>query len=189
MQVECKKELRKKFKQIRKAMSENQREIADMQVFENAVATDEYKYADVILAYVSSDIEVDTYKLIEYSWQAGKKVCVPRCKPNSNEMEFYEIYSFDDLEQGAFGILEPKESCEQWDNKGKACCIVPALSYDNRGYRLGFGKGFYDKYLTGFEGKKLGICYDNCMSLKLPNDEYDISVDLVVTDKSALKIK
>ena len=54
---------------------------------------------------------------------------------------------------------------------------------------LGFGKGFYDKFLTGFNGVKLGICYENCMSEQLPDDEYDISVDLIVTDKSTLKIK
>ena len=189
MQIMCKKELRKKFRQIRMDMSQTERENTDAKVFERVVATDAYKSADVILAYVSSYIEVDTYKLIEHSWQMGKKVCVPRCKPYSNDMEFFEINSFDDLEQGAFGIYEPKGHCTGWDNRGNTCCIVPALSYDKRGFRLGFGKGFYDKFLTEFNGVKLGICYENCMSEQLPDDEYDISVDLIVTDKSTLKIK
>lgn len=184
-----KRELRKYFKQIRQEMSAEQRKNIDNQIFQNVTETAEYKRAEIILAYVSSEIEVNTYKIIEYSKQIGKKICVPKCKPNSNDMDFYEINSMNDLEPGAFGILEPKSNCNEWNKRGNACCIVPALSYDIRGYRLGFGKGFYDKFLKDFKGVKLGICYENCMSKQLPDNEYDISVDLVVTDKSTLIIK
>ena len=108
--------------------------------------------------------------------------------PDSNDMSFYEIKSFDDLEQGSFNIFEPKEYCPMIADFNDACCIVPALSYDKRGYRLGFGKGFYDKFLCKFNGEKIGICYDNCICGKLPNDEFDISVDWLVTEKLNFEI-
>lgn len=188
MQMTNKNELRKKYKQIRTEMTVSERRTADLQVFKNTVSVDAYKNAKEILAYVSSEIEVDTRLLIRHSWGMGKKVLVPRCIPDSNDMEFYEIKSFDELEKGAFGIFEPKKSCLKAGKPEKPCCIVPALSYDKRGYRLGFGKGFYDKFLSDFEGVKLGLCYERCMCRQLPNDEFDISVDIVVTDESALII-
>ena len=67
-------------------------------------------------------------------------------------------------------------------------CIVPALSYDKDGYRLGFGMGFYDRFLADYNGMKLGLCYDNCMSESFWHDGYDISVDKVFTDKDIYTI-
>ncbi|MGN0601781.1 MAG: 5-formyltetrahydrofolate cyclo-ligase [Oscillospiraceae bacterium] len=188
MLITDKKALRKHFKQVRKTMTLHQRRVCDIEIFNKVINLKEYKNSKEILLYVSSEIEVDTYMLADYSFKTGKNVLVPRCLPDSNDMEFYHINDFSDLEKGAFGIFEPKEYCTEIKNFENPICIVPALSYDERGYRLGFGKGFYDKYLAEFHGIKLGICYENCMSRQLPFDEYDVSADIVVTDKSVLNI-
>lgn len=181
--------LRRHYKDIRNNMSLHECRVSDIEIFHGVADLDEYKNSSDVLVYVSSEIEVDTYMLIDHSLKAGKTVLAPRCIPNSNDMEFFEIKSLDDLEAGAFGIYEPKSECLKKIGFDNACCIVPALSYDIRGYRLGFGKGFYDKFLSGFSGAKIGICYECCMSHRLPNDEFDINVDVVVTDKSAFRIE
>ena len=93
-----------------------------------------------------------------------------------------------DLKKGRFGIFEPDESCEKYCVFDNALCIVPALSYDKDGYRLGFGMGFYDRFLADYNGIKLGLCYDNCMSESFCHDGYDISVDKVFTDKDIYTI-
>ena len=181
--------LRRYYKDIRNNMSLHERRVGDLEIFHGVAELDEYKNSSEVLVYVSSAIEVDTYMLIDHSIKVGKIVLAPRCLPNSNDMEFFEIKSLDDLENGTFGIYEPNSECLKKISFDNACCIVPALSYNKRGYRLGFGKGFYDKFLSGFSGAKIGICYECCMSDKLPNDEFDINVDVVVTDKSAFRIE
>ena len=90
--------------------------------------------------------------------------------------------------QSARGIFEPDERCEKYCVFDNALCIVPALSYDKDGYRLGFGMGFYDRFLADYNGMKLGLCYDNCMSESFCHDGYDISVDKVFTDKDIYTI-
>lgn len=188
MLINDKNKLRQHFKDVRIAMDLHERKTSDISIFRKLIDIDDYKNADDVLVYVSSQIEVDTYMLIAYSLIDGKRVLAPRCVPNSNDMNFFVIKSFDDIESGAFGIYEPKTECEKLTEFANACCIVPALSYDKRGYRLGFGKGFYDKFLQGFNGRKIGVCYSNCISDNLPNDEFDIPVDVVVTDNSMFVI-
>ncbi len=189
MLVKDKNVLRKEYKSLRNNMSLHERRTADINIFKNAVNLEEIKQAEEILTYVSSDIEIDTYLLADYCFNAHKKLYAPKCLPNSNDMIFYRINSFSDLEKGAFGIYEPKEYCKEIDKLMRPVCIVPGLAFDKRGYRLGFGKGFYDKFLSGFKGIKIGLCYDNCITSCLPNDVHDIAVDFLVTEKTALSIK
>lgn len=188
MQITDKNTLRKSYKKIRKDMTLFQRRIYDMQIFENVIKLDAFKNSNKVLVYISSEIEVDTFAIICYALKMGKKVFAPKCVSDSNDMFFYEIKSFDDLEQGSFKIFEPKEYCQMIVDFNDTCCIVPALAYDKRGYRLGFGKGFYDKFLCKFSGEKIGICYDNCVCSKLPNDEFDVSVDWLVTENRIVNL-
>ena len=179
-----KSELRKHYKKIRMQMPLKDKCDKDIRIFENFMALDEYKKSKDVLVYVSSYIEVDTHRIINKCFQDGKRVFAPRCVPDSNDMNFYEIKSFDDLEQGAFGIYEPKQKCIRIESFEKACCIVPALAYDQSGYRLGFGKGFYDKFLSNFNGKQIGICYSSCICGCLPHEKHDVAIEIVVTDDS-----
>lgn len=144
----------------------------------------QYQRCAEVLAYVSGAIEVSTDKIISNALESGKTVFCPRCVNGTNIMHFYRINSLNDLEKGSFGILEPRESCFRvTDFPETALCIVPGLSYDMLGYRLGFGKGFYDRFLADFKGVKIGLCFENCMTDKLPSDEFDIRADFVVTEE------
>ncbi len=163
-----KKALRKHFKEIRLSMSAEERKQADVAVQQAFLDSEEYKSCTTVLAYVSSDIEVSTAEIVRKALKSKIVLC-PRCEKNGNIMYFYRINSTYDLKEGRFGIFEPDESCEKYCVFDNALCIVPALSYDKDGY-------------------KLGLCYDNCMSESFCHDGYDISVDKVFTDKDIYTI-
>ena len=144
----------------------------------------QYQNHAILLVYVSTAIEVDTFRIIRNALADGKKVAVPRCVPDTRNMEFYYIDSTDDLSPGMFGVLEPTVNPERlYHECDGGLCIVPAFSYDWSGYRLGYGKGYYDRFLSRFEGNIVGICYSDCVQRSLPHGRYDRPVELLVTEK------
>ena len=140
--------LRDRYKAIRLNYTPEQKEKLDLDITFRLMRTYQYKNADVILCYVSTPLEVDTHYFIKKALEDGKKVAVPKCRPENVSMDFYFINGFDDLEKGTFGVLEPIESkCEIFQGEN-SICIVPGLCFDHSGYRLGYGKGYYDRFLT-----------------------------------------
>ena len=144
----------------------------------------EYQQAELVLTYVSTAIEVDTRALIERALADGKRVAVPRCTPGKIDMKFYLIGSLSELEPGAFGVLEPNpEKSRELRRYDRSVCILPGLGFDLQGYRLGYGKGYYDRFLARYPGKNVGVCYNICMKTLLPHGRYDKMVDVLVTEK------
>ncbi len=127
--------------------------------------------------------EVDTLGLIERALADGKRVAVPRCIEGSHEMEFYYITGMDDLAPQTFGVLEPVPGrCELVTRYDGSICIVPALAYDRSGFRLGYGAGYYDRFLSRYPHPKIGITYAHNLCKGLWHGRYDVAVDLVVTE-------
>lgn len=184
-------DLRSNYKSLRTRMFESgEKHILDSKIAKKLFLTREYKKSSLILTYVSKDIEVDTKNIIINAIKDGKRVAVPKCIVDTHLMEFYEISSLDDLEKGTFGVLEPiVEKCKLLENFPNALCIVPGFSFDLKGYRLGYGKGYYDRFLSGFEGNTVGICYKNCMRSLLPHGYFDKPVDVLVTESYIRTIK
>ena len=176
-------ELRSKHKKLRDRMGAPKKADCDFKITERFLALPEYKADGVLLAFVSKDIEVDTSRIIAEAFADGKTVAVPRCDKESNTIGCYVIKSLDDLEKGFYGLLEPKPYCERVEDYSSALCMVPGLVFDREGYRLGFGKGYYDRFLIDFGGVTVGVCYSLCIEPKLPRGFYDRPVSLVVTDK------
>lgn len=180
-------QLRKKYKEIRKSLSAENKEIYDEKIKRKITQLWAYREEELILTYVSLDDEVDTKKLIKQALDDGKKVAVPKCVSGTRNMDFYFINSLNDLEQGAFGVLEPiVDRCEKLKDFSFGLCIVPALSFDKRGFRLGYGKGYYDRFLGKFDGKVIGICYFDCVCESLPNGKFDRNVTSIVTEKKVI---
>lgn len=178
---ELKKKLRKKAENYRKSLEKSDKLSKDETIFKKIIALKEYKEAKTLLCYVSVRNEIDTKKLIEYSLKIGKKVAVPKCFEN-RQMKFFYISSFDELETGSFGILEPKftaDLCKEFDN---SLCIIPALMVDKSFNRLGYGGGYYDRFLKGFNSVKCVVCYKDNLIDELPSDEFDVKADLLITD-------
>lgn len=178
-----KSELRQKYRSLRQTMPQEIKKQKDMAIADQVRRLWQYQRNSVLLIYVSTSIEVDTTDIICRAIAEGKRVAVPRCVPDTRNMEFYYIESLDELSPGMFGVLEPAANPERlYDEKDGGLCIVPAFSYDWRGFRLGYGKGYYDRFLSRFEGNMVGICYSDCVQRSLPHGRYDRPVELLVTE-------
>lgn len=175
--------LREKYRNIRTSMTEEEKNSYDTAIAQQVRRLWQYKKNNTLLVYVSTPIEVDTFRIINQALEDGKKVAVPRCVDGTRNMEFYYIRSTDDLVPGSFGVLEPvPEKTELMTDYTRGLCIVPAFSYDWSGFRLGYGKGYYDRFLSRFEGNIVGICYSSCVQRSLPHGRYDRPVELLVTE-------
>ncbi len=175
--------LREKYRSIRTAMSVEEKAMRDTAIADQVRRLWQYQNNDTVLVYVSTPIEVDTHNIISRAIKDGKRVAVPRCVPGTRNMEFYYIQSIDDLEPGAFGVLEPNVTKSPLlTDFSTGLCIVPAFSYDWNGFRLGYGKGYYDRFLSRFGGNIIGICYASCVQRSLPHGRYDRPVELLVTE-------
>lgn len=182
-------DLRKKYRAIRENMNPKEKKFMDERILHKLSSLSEYKRNRDILVYVSKKIEVSTYEIMCDAWKKGKRVAVPRCNTDDRSMDFYYIRSMEDLEKGAFGLYEPiKEKCEIYKTFLGGLCIVPGFCFDQNGYRLGYGHGYYDRFLQKFRGIKVGICYSNCMKFYLPKGKYDRPVDILVNDKYIKRI-
>lgn len=175
---ELKKTLRRSLMDRRRKMDENGRKIADKKIYTKLTELPEIKNAEIILTYISSPIEVDTRMLAEYLLSVGKTVAAPLCV--GKDMKFMTIKSLSDLRKSSFGVDEPVGGEEITDMKN-AVCITPALSFDENGFRLGYGGGFYDRFFAANSCLSVGICYDDFIG-EIPVGEFDRQVDILVTE-------
>ncbi len=185
--MDIKKQQREKYLELRKSFDEKKKEIADKLLFENLISSKEYIECEAILTFITMGFEVDTIQLINHALKNGKTVYAPFVTKEKRVMKFYKMDSFDDLTTNKFGILEPKEIGE-WENTEKSLCIVPALAYDNRGYRIGYGGGFYDYFLGRNKIDTIGIVYDDFIIEDVATDQYDQKVKKIVTDKRVIEL-
>ena len=180
---EYKNQLRTQYKAIRKNMTSDEKCNADTEILQSILKQYKFINCETVITYVSTPIEVDTRSLITYSIKLGKKVAVPRCVPNTREMEFYYINSLDELSPGSFGVDEPcPERSEFVIDFSKSICIVPALSYDRYGYRLGYGGGYYDRFLRENSTSHVCLIRKKFIVENLPAEEFDFQIKKYITD-------
>ena len=186
--MQIKSELRKKAREKRKQVSD--REISDERIAEKLFSLDEYKAAKTVLIYVSLDDEIKTDSIIKEALKAEKLVAVPFCFDCAGNMGFYLIKSLDELEAGSFGVLEPNiKTCERLENFSDSIIIVPGMTFDKSGFRLGYGKGYYDRFLSAYNQISIGLCYDEMLVSSLPRDEFDKNVDIIITQSEIIRCK
>lgn len=171
-------EIRKHYKQIRKNLTG--------EPTSELYKTNEYLNADVVFTFVSYGSEIDTKKLIKKAFIDGKRVAVPYMTGTPHEMVFIEIKSLDELVPNSIGILEPRfDESKVLAGSGKTVVIVPGLAFDKDFYRIGYGGGYYDKYLSENSCLcALGLCFEEQMTEYLPREATDIALDMIVTDRS-----
>ena len=183
-----KQRLREEHLAAREALSEQERSVLDNRITQKLLATSEYAEATTVLTYVSVSSEVSTRMFIECALRDGKTVAVPRCLPG-HRLEFVAIASLEQLVAASFNLLEPAKELPAVteDQKNNSICIVPALLVDAKGYRLGYGAGFYDRFLSTYPGKKICLAYQQSLSrTTLPHTAFDVAVDLVITESEVL---
>ncbi len=180
-----KKAFRTQCKSIRQNFTATQKDNYDNKIFYSVINLPLYLSCKKILLYISNAIEVDTLKIFDNAIRNGKTVLVPKCIVATRQMEFYAVNNMSDLVSGAYNILEPDTSkCRVDNNLDDTICFVPALAFDKLGYRLGFGMGYYDRFLSVFTGQKIGLCYSDCIYDELPCNQFDTKVDVLITENN-----
>ncbi len=176
--------LRAKYRALRQNTAPEVREDWDNRIAERVYLLWQYERARQVLVYVSTPIEVDTHRIIRRALADGKRVAVPRCVPDTRLMEFYYIDSIEELSAGTFGVLEPTPDPDKLvTDLSEGICLIPAFCYDHAGFRLGYGKGYYDRFLPTFGGTRIGLCYSACVRYHLPHGRFDRPAQLLVTEK------
>lgn len=184
--METKKDIRSKVLKKRRALSEEERKEKSCQIAEKIAVHQCFCGADVIFVYADYNGEVETGPIIESARKMGKQVAVP--KVHGDVMEFYKVESGDDFEPGCMGILEPKDSCPSMANLGdetKVLVIMPGAVFDLHHHRIGYGGGYYDKYLSAHPNyATMAIAYELQVLDEIPSESFDIKPDVIMTETS-----
>ena len=188
-QISVKNMERSTKKEIRAIVKKNRREATPEQIRENSneickqfLNLPEYKEAKVVFAYMDCKNEVETKMVIEQCWRDGKTVAVP--KVFGEIMKYYVITSYDDLEEGYFGIPEPKHEQLNEIVCDDGLMILPGVAFDICRHRVGYGGGFYDRYLEAHtDMKKIAFAFEFQMFESVPFEVFDRQPEKIITEK------
>lgn len=195
--INTKRALRKKHLQIRRGMSAKEIEDKSKRICEHILRSDEYLSSKTVFGYMAINEEVDLTSLLKQALCDGKKVAIPKVMDNK-QMEFRLIETLHEVKTGCFGVLEPvSETVVSFDDK--AMMIVPGLAFDTQGYRVGYGGGYYDRYIHKLTGEVssessvaletlrpriLGAFYKWQQVNDCFHDEHDIPLQTIVTENN-----
>lgn len=182
--LQRKKELRAALTGERDSIPESVRAERDASIAARFTRLVTYRYSDLLLLYSPVGSEINVLFVEEAALRDGKKVAYPRCGADRS-MRFFIVPSHEALRPGFHGIMEPPDGFPEVDMDGtsKAAVIIPALSWDMTGHRIGYGGGYYDRWLPGFSGAKVGFCYSDNLRRELPRGRFDAGCGLIVTEK------
>ena len=171
-------EIRKIYRARRMELDPDEIKRQDLELCERILASEEYKNAKTVLLYCPMKREIDVMPVFRAAIADGKRTAFPRCEAD-HKMTFYYVSSENDFELGEYGIREPTRESEAVSESeyGDSVCVVPGLVFDREGYRVGYGGGYYDRFLANYTGNTIapvrdGFLYDGA----LPRDEFDRKV-------------
>ena len=177
-----KEQLREKFLKIRYKITN--KDLKDMLLAERFINSDIFKNSKSILIYINTEYEVGTKSIVEKAWEKGKTVYAPFI----NDVDIGKVESwkdFDKLKQNDEIYLVPKEVELDYSFD---LCIIPGVVFDTKGFRIGFGSGWYDQFLEGEEKVlKVGFAFDEQVVASIPQEEHDISLDILFTPTKQMK--
>lgn len=186
IEVMTKAELRKLLKERRASIPADSKKGLDLSIVRRILASRAYQKADTLLLFAPLPGEVNLLPLVRAARKDGKNVAFPRCHTETNTMEFFLLLPEQRLIKGAYGIPEPPEDAPKWIATEKTLCLLPALTFDPSGNRLGYGKGYYDRFLSTFPGIAAGAVYEGMMVKQVPTEPHDLPVRLLFTEKREL---
>lgn len=179
-----KNELRRLLKALRKSLSVNQRAEYNEIILQQVLRLPSYQKATWVYCYITTQSEVDCIPIIKRAFLDGKRVAVPRI--DDDVMEFYEIKSLEECSEGTFHILEPVTNRKAVPVKDeKTLILVPGLAYDYEMNRMGYGKGYYDRYFHQYgeeNFERVAIAYDLQVVKEIPSEPLDVRVDKIITE-------
>ena len=186
--VKTKSDIRKEILAQRKKLSSEEVTLLSEKIINNLVSTEEYELAKDILVYCSYNNEVETRNLINIALDDDKNVYLP--KVHGDSMDFYCINDLSELVPGKMGIMEPLENdCNKYNGKPYSLVIMPLSAYDKNGNRIGYGGGFYDKYLAShIAGIRIGIAFSFQEFKDIPAEETDIKLNYIINEKEVINL-
>ena len=178
--------LRNRMRAVREALPESACELRSGEITKRLFALPELERAETVLAFASIGNEVRTQPSIQAAWAAGKRVALPRVV--GAELQLHFVDSDTVLVEGAFSVREPPETAAQVQPEQVDFALVPALAVDPRGYRIGYGGGYYDKLIPRLgHACTCAVAYDFQLISEVPELPFDVAVDLVVTDERVIR--
>ena len=183
-----KKQLRRRVREQLSALSQEELRLSDAALFARFLALPQVEAAKTIFAFWGiPGREPDTSRLIGELVKRGKTVGLPRMLPE-HRMEVRRFEADRPLVKASFGISEPGEDCPLLDREDIGLVLVPAVCYDRRGFRLGFGGGYYDRWLEHFSGVTVGLCRGAVLRETVPVEAHDAKVDILLTEEESLSL-
>ena len=176
--------LRKHLLERRDATSSELRDIVSEKIHENLKKISSYTNSQNIACYFPIGSEIDTHNIMLGVLEQDKKMLLP--KITENNMEFYIVPDLEKLEKGRFDIMEPKDSCKKAGNID--CILIPTIGISKSGDRLGYGRGYYDKFLSSTNAMKISLTYSKQIIKSIPIDTHDIKIDLIITEDEIIKV-
>ncbi|SEF90380.1 5-formyltetrahydrofolate cyclo-ligase [Caloramator fervidus] len=183
-----KSDLRKSMLQKRLMLSKEEVEKRSLKVIDNLLKVVDLNKLNNIMLYYPIKNEVSTLSLIEICFNKGKKVILPKVLKDVKEILPCKINSFEDLIVGEYGILEPK-TFEVIDKNDIDIVIVPGVAFSKDGFRLGYGAGYYDRFLCDYKGLKIGICYSFQLLDDVFQQEHDVIMNCIITEEQIIEVK
>lgn len=171
-----------------KELDATQRQRIGKKLLTQLTALDSWRQATTIGVTISQGVEWDTRSIIETAWQQGKTVCVPKCLSKEKQLVFYQLDTYEQLENVYIHLLEPnphkttpvlKEQIE--------LLLVPGLLFNKQGFRIGFGGGYYDRFLQDFSNETISLTSENQVMEYLPVEPFDIPVHQILTENGPIK--
>ena len=178
-------EIRRKLKSLTKPYYEDK----SLRIAQKLYHEQSWINANTIGITISNYPEVDTYQIIRKAWELNKQVAVAKCIPNKKTLEFRVLERFSQLESVFYGLFEPiVESTRQVSKDQIDFLIVPGLAFTRKGERLGYGGGYFDRYLEDFSKSTLSLAFNDQLVSSLPIEEYDIPVSKVITEYEVIVV-
>ena len=179
--------LREQMKRHRHSLSEEERTAQSRAITRQVLSLPAFQQADTVFTYCSFGEEIDTYTLMETCLAQGKRLCLPRTLPG-RRMEAMQVTDLSQLSRTAYGILEPTDACPCIAPEQIDVCLVPCLAADRHGYRLGYGGGYYDRFLPRTQAVRLLLCVEARLLDMLPAEPFDAACDLICTERRVIYI-
>ena len=175
--------LRKHLLEKRDAISAELRNISSKKIYQNLKQVDSYINSQNVACYFPIGSEVDTHDIMLDILEHDKNMLLP--KIIDSNLEFYDVPNLEKLEKGRFDIMEPKDSCKKAENVD--CILVPTVGISKSGDRLGYGRGYYDKFLSSTDAIKISLTYWKQIVKFVPSESHDIKIDLIITEDEIIK--
>lgn len=178
--------LRAEYKRRRADIPAQKKAELDSAICAEIVSLACFRFADTVLLYSPIGSEIDITPIAEEALARGKKLAYPLCNTEDCTITFRYVERPSLLSRGSYSIFEPESSAPIFEGGENSLCLVPALAFDKEGFRLGYGKGYYDRFLRNFKGTAIGAVYSELLTDKLPRGFYDLAVGVIVTERGSI---